>query len=60
MRLTLPLQDHALELVVQHHDLDTDVVLRGGLQLHGGHAERRVAVDVYDNLVRCAHFCADG
>ena len=57
---TLPLEHHTLEFVVQHQDLDADAILRRGLELHRGHAERRVAVDVDDGLVRGADLGTDG
>lgn len=35
---TLPLQDHALELVIQDEGLDADVVLRCRRKFHRRHA----------------------
>jgi hypothetical protein len=59
-RRTLPLKDHTLELVVQDEDLDADVVLRGGGELHGGHRERGVSIDVDDDLLRSGDLGSDG
>ena len=36
---TLPLLDHALELVVQDENFDTNVVLCSGGEFHGSHTE---------------------
>jgi hypothetical protein len=57
--LTLPLKDHALELVVDEKDLDTDIILRCGGKFHGSHGERRVAIDVNDNLFGCSNLCTN-
>jgi hypothetical protein len=57
--LTLPLLNHALELVIQDEDFDTNLELRGSGELHRGHAERRIAIDVNDSLVWCSNFGAD-
>lgn len=59
MMLTLPLLDHALELVVEHQELDANAVLGSGGHLHGGHAEGCIAVNVDDVFVRCSHLGAD-
>ena len=56
----MPLEHHALELVVQHEYLDTDAVLRRGLELHRGHAKRRITVDVDDGLVGSADLGTNG
>lgn len=55
----LPLEDHALEFVVEDEDFDPDGVLRGGGEFHGGHAEGGVAVDVDDDLLWGGNLCAD-
>ena len=43
----LPLLYHALELVVEDENLDTDIELGGGGELHGS-----ISVDVDDDFVR--------
>ena len=58
-RQTLPLLHHALELVVQDDDLHADAELRGRLELHCRHAERRITVDVDDSFVGCADLGTD-
>ncbi len=42
----LPLLDHAVAAVVQHHDLDGQVIGRNGLQFTDVHADTRIPVDV--------------
>jgi hypothetical protein len=56
---TLPLQHHALELVVEDEDLDTDVVLRRRSKLHRSHTERRITVNINDNLLGVGDFRAN-
>lgn len=58
-KLTLPLKNHTLELVVEDENLDSDVVLGSGLELHGGHGEGSVSVDVDDDLVRSGDLGSD-
>jgi len=59
VKQVLPLLHHSLELVVEDEDLDTDVELRGGGELHGSHAEGGVTVDVDDSFGRCGYFGTD-
>ncbi len=59
MELTLPLLDHALELVVEEQDFDTNVKLVGGLQFHSRHGERSVAVDIDNDLVGLSDLGSD-
>lgn len=58
-KLTLPLLDHALELVVEQEDLDANVVLVGGGKLHRRHAKAGVSVNVDDNLLGRGDLGAD-
>src|SRR6266481_5005918 len=58
-RLTLPLVDHPLDTVIQDQTFHTNVVLRRGGQFHGSHAERGVAVNIYNDLVRRADFATN-
>lgn len=58
--LTLPLQHHTLELVVEDEDLDSNVVLAGGSELHGCHREGSVSVNVDDNLLGRGDLGSDG
>lgn len=58
-RLTLPLVDHPLDAVVQDQTFNTDVVLRGGGELHGSHAEGGVPINIYNDLVRRADFATN-
>ena len=51
IELTLPLQNHSLESVVQHQDLHSDVELAGGLEFRSGHAEAGAPIDIDDGLV---------
>ena len=55
----LPLLDHAVAEVVEHHDLDRQVVGRDGLELAEVHADAGVAVDVDDQAVALGELRAD-
>ena len=52
IRRTLPLLNHALELVVDNENLNTDSKLTRSLKLHGCHTEGGVTIDVNDSFVR--------
>lgn len=52
IRRTLPLLNHALELVVDNKNLDTDSKLTRSLKLHGRHTEGGVTIDINDSFVR--------
>ena len=56
---TLPLHNHSLELVVQYQDLYSDTELAGCLELHGGHAEASISIDIDNGLVWSGDFCTD-
>ena len=56
---TLPLDHHALELIVQDHYLDTNVILRSCSKFHGSHAERSITINVNDHFVRRGDLCAN-
>ncbi len=56
----LPLADHAVAAVVDHHHLDRQLVLDDRRQLLGAHHEAPVAVDEHDQSVRPADLGADG
>src|SRR6266481_2322550 len=58
-KLTLPLVDHPLDTVIQDQTFHTNVVLRHSGEFHGSDAERGVAVNIYNNLVRCANFATN-
>ena len=60
MKRTLPLLHHTLEFVVENEDLDTNVILRSSCEFHCRHAERSVAINVYDSFVWCSYFSTDG
>src|SRR3546814_10665788 len=47
----LPLLDHAVAVVVEHDDLDRQLVRRRRFQLAEVHADRSVAIDVDDRAV---------
>ena len=54
----LPLLDHAVAAVVEHHDLDRQIVGRHGLELADVHADAGVAVDVDDQPAADCANCA--
>jgi hypothetical protein len=55
----LPLLHHAIAVVVQHDDLDRQVVGGDRFHLADVHAHRRVAVDVDDQVARVRELRAD-
>jgi hypothetical protein len=57
---TLPLEDHSLELVVENDNLDSNVKLRRGGELHRCHTKGRVSIDINDSFLWCSHFSANG
>ena len=55
----LPLLDHAVAEIVQHDDLDRQVVGGDGLELADVHADARIAIDVDHELVAPRELRAD-
>jgi hypothetical protein len=56
----LPLLDHAVAAVVEHHHLDRQIVGGDGLHFADIHANAGVAVDVDDQAIALRELRADG
>ena len=56
---TLPLNDHPLVLIVQNQYLDANPILGSSLELHGGHRERRIPINIDNDLLGRSDLRAD-
>mmetsp|Transcript_18229 Transcript_18229/g.36783 ORF Transcript_18229/g.36783 Transcript_18229/m.36783 type:complete len:331 (+) Transcript_18229:292-1284(+) len=56
----LPLLDHALEIVVQHQSLHSDVEFRSSHQLHASHAVGSISVNIDNDFLWSRQLRSDG